>query len=185
MTAPLNLASRPFRNTRLPRLLLGLAWTVLLTLTAVQAVLIWRLLPSQTEPSWREARRLESQLATLAQREQRSRVEVPTATLKRWAALRELVDRRAFSWTRLLLVLEETTPPGVRLLSLSPQTREAGMGLEIEADARTQADVLQLVRLLEERPEFEQVYPLSIEESPAGRRVRCTMRYEPVAGGQP
>lgn len=185
MSAPLNLASRPFRNTRLPRLLLGLSWLGLAALTALQALLVYRLLPAQTEPRWREARRLETQLATLAEREQRSRTNVPSATLKRWAALREIVDRRAFSWSRLLQVLEEATPPGVRYLSLAPQPQEDGLGLEFEAEARSQADVLELVRALEARPEFEQVYPRSIEEAPGGRRVRCSMRYRPSGEEQP
>lgn len=185
MSAPLNLATRPFRNTRLPRLLLGLAWLGLVALTVLQAVLVHRLLPAQTEPRWREARRLETQLAALAEREQRSRTTVPAATLKRWAALREIVDQRAFSWTRLLLVLEETTPPGVRFLSLAPRPKEDGLGLEVEAEARTQADVLELVRVLEARPEFEQVYPRSIEESPSGRRVRFSLRYHAADEEQP
>ncbi len=185
MSAPLNLASRPFRNTRLPRLLLGLAWLALVALTVLQGVLVYRLLPAQTEPRWREARRLESQLATLAEREQRSRTNVPAATIKRWAALREIVDRRAFSWSRLLQVLEEATPPGVRYLSLAPQPQDDGLGLEFEAEARTQADVLELVRALEARPEFEQVYPRNIDEAPGGRRVRCSMRYRPSGEDQP
>lgn len=185
MSAPLNLASRPFRNTRLPRLLLVLAWLVVLALTGLQAVLVWRLQPGQTAPQWREVQRLETQLASLAERERRARSEVDKDTLKRWLALQELVDRRAFSWSRLFVVLEELAPPGVRFLSLAPNLQEGYLRLELEAEARSQAEALELVRVLEARPEFEQVFPLNIDEAPAGRRMRCTMRYEPVPEEQP
>jgi len=178
VSAPLNLASRPFRNTRLPRLLLGLAWLGVLALTVLQAVLVWRLLPAHTEPQWREARRLESQLATMAQRDKLARTEVDKDTLERWSALQELVDRRAFSWSRLFVVLEELAPPGVRVLSLAPRVQGGSVKLELEAEARSQPEALELLRALEARPEFEQVYPLSMDESAGGRRLRCTMLYQ-------
>ncbi len=179
MSAPLNLASRPFRNTRLPRLLLGLAWLAVLALTGLQAVLVWRLLPTHTAPQWREARKLEAQLAAMAERDKLARSDVDKDTLKRWAALQELVDRRAFSWSRLFVVLEELAPPGVRVLSLAPHAHNGILRLEMEAEARSQAEALLLLSALEGRPEFDQVYPLSIDESPAGRRLRCTMLYQP------
>jgi Tfp pilus assembly protein PilN len=173
---PLNLASQPFRNETLPALLLVMGAVALLVLTLEHALVIRRVLPGQTSASHREVAALEDESARLRAEARTLRGPRPDAgSVARWSALKELVDRRAFSWTGLL---EDVLPPGVRLESITPKVTKDGVKLDLEAVARSYEQGLELIRLLEDRPEFEEVYPLSRGEEEE-THFRYTMRYLP------
>jgi Tfp pilus assembly protein PilN len=178
---PFNLASRPFRNETLPRLLLGLGFVVLLAGSVVHALAVRRLLPAHTSARHEEARELETRLARLEARTSEFKREVSEATLAEWQFVKDMVDRRAFSWTRLLRDLEESLPEGVRVTSLAPDVEDERLVLTLEAQVRTPEDGLELVRRLEGRPEFEHVDPQSTTEVEGGERVlRLKMEYTPA-----
>ena len=61
MRPPLNLARQPFRNERLPTLLLGLGTLALLLATARHATVAWELLPGRARDVSRELASLEAE----------------------------------------------------------------------------------------------------------------------------
>jgi Tfp pilus assembly protein PilN len=176
---PLNLATQPFRNETLPLVLLAVGGLVLVLVTAQHALTIRRLLPDRTSAAHRKAAALEEEAARLRAEVRETRVAQPPSTvIAQWRLLKELVDRRAFSWTGLFSVLEEVLPPGVRLMSIAPRVDKDEVTLELTAAARSYERGLELIRILEDRPEFSNVYPVSRGDEEESR-FRYTMRYVP------
>jgi Tfp pilus assembly protein PilN len=179
---PVNLAARPFRNERLPALLFGLGVVALVAITVEHAFLVRRLLPDRTSVLHAEAAALETEVAALRVDSVGLRGPGPDkASVERWTTLKELVDRRTFAWTDLLARLEAVLPRGVRLISIQPGWDRGDLNLNLEALARNSEDGFALVKALEDRPEFEDVYPLSKDEPQGGGdvRFRYSMRYAP------
>jgi hypothetical protein len=104
------------------------------------------------------------------------------ATVVQWALVKELVDRRSFSWTTLLSRLESVLPPDVRLVSITPEAKEGILKLKIGAVSRTAEQGLALVGKLAARKEFSQVFLLTQTDATDGG-AECTyeMVYIPQA----
>jgi len=66
MKAPLNLAHQPFRNERLPTLLLGLGTVALALATLRQSVIAYELLPGRARDVEAEVQSLEAETARLS-----------------------------------------------------------------------------------------------------------------------
>jgi type IV pilus assembly protein PilN len=182
----LNLASRPFRNERLPAALVSLAAVVLVGVTIRHVLVLKDLLPGRVSALDQEALGLEQDLARL--REEATRLRGPRADperLKQWTALRTLVDKRAFSWTTLLSNLEDVLPIGVRLVSIAPQLKDGRVTLEISAIARRFEDRHELLRALDKSPEFEDVFLRSAGETTHGEEFTCSTRYLPGVAPRP
>jgi hypothetical protein len=176
----LNLATRPFRNERLPKLLLTLAGVALAAVTARHALLVRNLLPDRTSAAHREAAAVETGLRELRAVAGKIQVEEPDAlSAKEWAALKELVDRRSFSWTWLFGLLEGVLPRGVRLVSVAPGVAKGQMTLELHATAESMADGLELIQALAARQEFAAVYPTNRSTDDTGVSFRLTMQLRP------
>ncbi len=176
----LNLASRPFRNQRLPKLLLTLAGVALAVVTARHALLVRSLLPDRTSAAHKQMAALEAELRGLGAVAGQVKVEAPDVpSAKEWAALKELVDRRTFSWTWLLGLLEEVLPRGVRLVSVTPGVAKGQLTLDLEAIAETMTDGLELIQALEAREEIADVYPTSRSTDEKGVAFRLKMRLLP------
>jgi Tfp pilus assembly protein PilN len=157
---PLNLASRPFRNERLPALLLALGFTVAGAITIKHALVIRALMPGRTSGLARQVAALENEREHLRQEESQLRAPRPEpSVLAQWTFLKDLVDSRTFSWSGLFTVLEETLPKGVRLESITPAVEKGERTIDIVGTARTNEDLLELIRVLEDRPEFDDVLP--------------------------
>lgn len=176
---PYNLATRPFRNETLPALLLAAGWLLLLLGSAVHVLAVRALGPESTGALHREVGQLEDRRVRLEGRAQRFQRDVPPAELEAWSFVKSLVDRRAFSWTRLLFDLEQALPAGARVTMLSPEVRDGRLLISLEARVRAPEDGLDLVRRLEERAEFGEVSPLSVADQPDGRHMRLRMYYTP------
>jgi Tfp pilus assembly protein PilN len=177
-----NLASRPHRNEALPSLLLQLACLVVLAITVKHALVVRTLLPSRISATNHEVASLEADLVRL--RNEASGFNQPAPEPKaiaQWALLKDLVDKRTFSWTDLLARLEEVTPRGARLVTIQPSTEAGQMILDITAIARSSKDGLDFIKALEEDPAFEDVYPLSKQNSGSELQFRYTMHYLPEA----
>ncbi len=176
----LNLASSPFRNQRLPTLLLALTAVALIAVTARHALLVRSLLPDRTSAAHKQMAALETELKGAVAVAAKVKVEAPdAASAKEWAALRELVDRRTFSWTWLLGLLEEVLPRGVRLVSVTPGVTKGQLTLELQAVAGNIADGLELIQALEAREEIADVYPTSRSTDDKGVAFRLRMRLLP------
>jgi len=173
VSAPLNLARRPFRNERLPTLALAVGLAALAVASVRHVVLARDLAPGR-------ARDVEGRVAALdreidALRAESAELQKLTASpdaLKEWTAVKGLVDRRAFSWTGLFGALEEALPPGVRLVSVSPRDAEGGIELALVAVGRRDEDALALLQAL---------------QAHRGVDIACTVRYVPkgTPGGRP
>ena len=71
--------------------------------------------------------------------------------------LNELIERKAFSWTRVLENLEKVMPPRVHLMSISPQLdddNQLGLKMTVAGDSRDRA--LELARRMEDSRRFSQ-----------------------------
>jgi Tfp pilus assembly protein PilN len=181
---PANLASRPFRNERLPGLLFGLALVALAGLTLEHARLVGGLLPGNTSARHTELAGLETEVAQLRSDGLALRGPGPDrSSVARWLLLKEIVDRRSFAWTALLARLEATMPPGIRLAALSPGWEKGQVRLGLRALARTSDDGFELVKALEDQPDFDEVYPVSkhVDAAEDGEyRFELTMLYRPA-----
>jgi Tfp pilus assembly protein PilN len=177
----LNLASQPFRNETLPAVLIVLGGLFLAALTVQHALTIRRLLPARTSTAHQRAAALEQEAARLREEARELRVPRPEApVIAQWVLLKELVDRRAFSWTGLFGVLEQVLPYGVRMLSIAPRVEKDVVTIDLNAATRSYEQGLELIRILEDRPEFAEVFPTSRGDEEESR-FHYTMRYLPQA----
>ncbi len=162
MRRPANLAQRPFRNERLPAALLGTALVALLLVTAEHARIARKLLPDATSARHAEAAALEEEVARLRTDGVALRLPGPDKTaVTRWVVLKEMVDRRSFAWTALMARLEATVPPGVRLTTVSPSWDQGRLRLGLKAVTHSSDEGFELVKALEDQPDFDEVYPIS------------------------
>ena len=186
MKSPLNLATRPARNERAGTLAFGLGAALLLALTIQHAFVVSRLASAAATTLDAEVAGLEKEIAGLRDRETALRgSRTDAVALTRWSLLKGLVDGRAFSWTGLLARLEATLPADVRLVAIAPDTKHGHYELSLEAVARSSNHAVALVKALEDRPEFEDVFVLQIDEGKDGARCRYQMTYLPDAASPP
>jgi Tfp pilus assembly protein PilN len=180
VSAPLNLARRPFRNERLPSLILAASCLALVLLTARHALVARDLLPGRARDVESQVVVLEKEIAALrAESSELLRLEAAPKALKEWAAIAELVDRRAFSWTGLLAALEGALPAGVKLVSISPQTKAGRTELSLTAMGRRAEDALALLQSLQAHEAFEGAFLNGWTEGKDGIDISCTVRYAP------
>jgi hypothetical protein len=180
---PLNLARVPLRNQRLPNLAAVVALVLVLVATAVHAVALRRVLPDRTSARHRELAELDAESARLRVEAGGLRNERADAReLASWTLVKDVVDRRAFSWTGLFARLEDVLPQGVRLVSIAPRVQRGEILLDVVAIGRSAEDGWELVRVLEEQPDFSEVFPRSEGEN---GEFQYTMRYRPGAGPRP
>ena len=182
MRAPLNLARQPFRNERLPTLVLSAACLALAVVTVRHALLARELLPGRARDVESEVVATENEIETLrAESAGLREVAASPDALKEWAAVKDLVDRRMFSWTGLLGVLESALPAGVRIVSIAPQEEAGRTELALSAVGRTGEDALALLQALQSHEEFEGAFLKSWGEGRDGVDIMCTVRYAPTA----
>jgi len=185
VNAPLNLARQPFRNERLPTLLLGVGTLVLALATVRQAVVAWQLLPGHARDVEAEVQSLEAETARLSGESANLRTLAASSDAQReWSAVKRLVDRRAFSWTGLFAALEQALPPGVRLVGVQPAAGPSGTELSLTAVGHTSEDALALLKALQAHGDFEGAFLNNWSESQQGVDISCSVRYQPRAGGK-
>ena len=174
---PANLARRPFRNERLPNLLFAAAAVALVALTVRHAFVVRALLPGRTSALHDEVTRLEAEASRLRTEQGTLRGVAPDPkALARWLVVKDLVDRRAFSWTTLFARLEERLPDGARLVSITPTVQHGEILLDVQAVVRSPEVGWQFIRTLEEGGDFDDVFPLSESQ---GGEFHYRMRYRP------
>src|ERR1700756_4842007 len=154
MRIDINLASQPYEDARQFWMRWGTALGILGLLTLVLLVLDitgWlgahkdRVVMAQTRAliADRDRTRAEAD-RVLNQPENRT-------TRDQSRFLNELIERKAFSWTRVLENLEKVMPPRVHLVSISPQLdedNELALKMTVAGDSRERA--IELARRMEE-----------------------------------
>jgi Tfp pilus assembly protein PilN len=155
----LNLSTRPFPAYRLINIALVILLVVLVAVSSWQAVgfrrysKLARSIRTQEQDTRVEAEALGKRVADLE-----SRLDRPEATAKlnEIGFLNHLIQRKNFSWTRLIGILEEMIPPEVHLTSLAPSIVVNGpITLDLDVQARSIADVKVFLERLEQSPVFE------------------------------
>jgi Tfp pilus assembly protein PilN len=165
MRLDINLASQPYEDARQFWMRWGTAAGAVALLTLVLLAL--------DITGWVNARRdrasIAEKRAMIADRDQlRANAErilnLPEnrSTRDQSQFLNALIERKAFSWTRVLETLEKVMPPRVHLESISPQLDEdnqLGLKMMVAGDSRDRA--LELVRRMEESKRFAQTQVIS------------------------
>lgn len=181
---PLNLASRPFRNERVPAALFALGAAGVLALTLWQVSEARRLLSSEGR-TWdltllaakQDLIDLRAEASVLGKR------RVEPDRVREWELVRDVVDQRSFSWTELLSRLEKLLPSGVRLLSIAPAFERGQAVLELQALARSIEEGFEFAGALEAAPSFEAVRPHGLSPGDEGDQFSYGMQYRPGAAG--
>jgi type IV pilus assembly protein PilN len=183
MRLDINLASRPYEDARQFWMRWGTAVAVVGLLTLVLLAL--------DITGWINARRdraaIAEKRAMIADRDQlRANAEkilnLPEnrSTRDQSQFLNELIERKAFSWTRVLENLEKVMPPRVHLMSINPQLDEdnqLGLKMTVAGDSRDRA--IELARRMEESRRFSQTNIVS--ESSGQSTSGDTERFDIVA----
>lgn len=183
----LNLASRPWQNTR----------PFWITIT-VAAVIVLILLVNNVQAAWRYYMETEETRAAISEVQMRATQEREAAeSLQRQIEgfdRRDLMQRvefvnrqivaRAFSWSQLMDHLERVLPNDVRLQSLAPSIDDDGpINLSMSCIAKNQDAYVETIRQITADPYFDNPYPLS--ETTTDGELRFTLRvtYRPDPKG--
>ena len=185
MRLDINLASQPYEDARQ----FWLRWG-----TAVGAVaLLTLVLLALDTTGWINARRdrtaIAEKRAMIVDRDQlRANAEkilnLPQnrSTRDQSQFLNELIERKAFSWTRVLENLEKMMPPRVHLMSINPQLDEdnqLGLKMTVGGDSRDRA--IELGRRMEESRRFSQTNIISERSEPSNSTSGDTEQFDIVA----
>ena len=160
MRLDINLASQPYEDARQFWMRWGTAVGAAGVLTLVLLAL--------DVTGWMNARRdraaIAEKRAMIADRDQlRANAERIIAlpenrsTRDQSQFLNALIERKAFSWTRVLENLEKVMPPRVHLMSINPQLDEdnqLGLKMTVAGDSRDRA--IELARRMEDSRRFAQ-----------------------------
>lgn len=160
MRLDINLASQPYEDARQ-------FWTRWGSAVAGVALLTIALL-TITITGWVNARRdhaVISQKKSLIAERDRQRAEAEAflnrpenrSTRDESQFLNELIEKKAFSWTRVLESLEKVMPPRVHLVTISPgldDDNQLSLKMTVAGDSRERA--VELTRRMEESHRFAQ-----------------------------
>lgn len=174
MKLALNLATRPLENKRF-----FLAVSAFVGAVEILALLI---LSHSAYVSWNSSRKLRAEITAYQakirvnlQRQQqlRSFFQTPKATgvLKRAAFLNSLIDDRAFPWTKVFMDIEQTLPPGVRVVSISPALENDRAKVTLVVGADSDQSMVKFIQALETSKVFSGV---EVERERYGMRGKST-----------
>lgn len=159
MNNSLNLASRPFSNRILPWALTA----IILFVSLIGLVLVVRL----TANANKEAARLAAEITTLKQREhtllEAAKSVKASFTHDQQQALpaaHQLVDRKGFSWTRLLADLEASLPGNVRVSRISvrdvtTQSNQTVAYLDLAVFAKSASTINEMISAMHQEGVFQ------------------------------
>src|ERR1700690_2377058 len=160
MRLDINLATRPYQDARE----FWLRWGTGL----VVAGLLSLVLLISTITGWYNARRDRATIAeirqSIAQRDQlRAQAEEflnrpeNRATRDESQVINELIERKAFSWTRLLEDMEKVMPPGVHLVSIHPELDDENqLAVKMTVAGTSRDRAIELAHRMEESRHFTQ-----------------------------
>jgi len=74
--------------------------------------------------------------------------------LDRSAFLNSLIDQRSFPWTKVFMDLENTLPPGVRVITISPRLVNGRAEVTLEVGAETDESKIQFLQAFEKSKLF-------------------------------
>jgi hypothetical protein len=157
MKLSLNLATAPLPNNR--------PFVAVSSAAGAVAVIALLLLSHTAYKSWQADRELRAetavwraQIQTDLQRQQQLETYFhgPGAqqVLERSGFLNSLIDARSFPWTRIFMDLENTLPPGVRVISISPRLVGGRAEVSLEVGALSDEAKIQFLEAIEKSRTF-------------------------------
>ena len=152
MLLTINLATRPY--VELDRLFLQLRIAIAVLVVLAGAMAVWLHARSgQAREQARELETIQTKTATLdaerTRNEARLRQTQNAAVLQQVDFLNALFQRKSFSWTAVLMDLEDVLPAGVQVTSIDPQVTATGeVSIRMRVSGQREKAV-QLVRNLE------------------------------------
>jgi Tfp pilus assembly protein PilN len=157
MKLQLNLATAPQENNR-PFLVGAL-------LAGTLGIIVFLFLARAAYVSWHASRDLRAEISRLEDqiRADRQRRQVLAAyfhgaavqnILDRSTFLNSLIDERSFPWTKIFTDLEQTLPPGVRVISISPKLLNGRAEVTLEVGADGDASKIKFLEAIEQSSMF-------------------------------
>jgi hypothetical protein len=170
MRLQLNLATAPQPNNR-P----FLAFSAVLGTVGILALAV---LSFAAFNSWHANRELHADMsrweASIRTDQQRQRDlatdfrgQAAQQVLERSAFLNSLIDERSFPWTKIFMDLEETLPPGVRVVSISPRLVNGRAEVTLEVGATNDEGKIQFLQAIEKSKMFSGMVVTSERRSDA------------------
>lgn len=188
MRGSTNLATRPFRNERLPWLLTGLLVAAALALSLLHGRLIEGLLSGDEANTVRAVREDEARIEFLETGiAAEPPLKVEGVERLRLLAFKELVDRRVFPWRRLLAELEKSLSDDVRLdrIAPAPARGRRGMLIDLTGVARTKDAAFSLAEALDASAAFSDASLKSLSQVDAGTEFALEVVFDPDALSPP
>lgn len=152
MKLQLNLATVPQANNR--------PFLAASALGGTAALIALLLLAHAAYASWRNQRQLRSETSALQSQIRASEIQQqhlavyfrgPQAkrVLDRSEFLNSLIDERSFPWTRIFADLEQTLPPGVRVVSISPRLEKNRAEVTMQVGAQSGESEVKFLKAME------------------------------------
>jgi Tfp pilus assembly protein PilN len=137
--------------------------------------------------SWQSSRELHSTISTLQdeiQRDQQRQQQLQTyfksaqakQVLDRSGFLNSLIDERSFPWTKIFMDLEQTLPPGVRVVSIAPRLVDGRAEVTLEVGAMTDQSKIQFLEAVEKSRAFTGMVVKDERHSDQPGKDRITLR---------
>jgi Tfp pilus assembly protein PilN len=156
----LNLSTTPIENKR--------PFAAAATALATVGALTFLLLAHAAYLSWRANRELRGEIShwqseIRSNRQKQAGLETyfqtPNAheVLDRSAFLNSLIGQRSFPWTKIFMDLEQTLPPGVRVIKISPKLESGRAIVELTVGAESDESKIKFLQSLERSKAFSDI----------------------------
>jgi Tfp pilus assembly protein PilN len=189
MSTKLNLAGKPFSNRALP----WVATALVVAVSLVSFVLIIRATAdanAQSQTVQNEINNLNQQVQAFQKQAQAVRIALTPEQLKTLGSAHQLVDRKRFSWSRLLADLESALPGEVRVSRISvrgvtTQNDQTLAELELAVFSKTSTTITDMISDMERGGVFQaelKVQNLQKGRGEGGTEYELTVFYRPRAG---
>jgi Tfp pilus assembly protein PilN len=158
-----NLASSPLENNR--RFIAGAATLGIIAVAALLFLSVHAVRARRTNGAIRaDISRLEDQIQASQREQERLRVALKNPrileVMNRAQFLNNLIEQRTFPWTKMFADLEQILPPGVRVVSISPQMDKTGrVKVMLVVSAVNDEQKMKFVRSMVSSPAFSNVRP--------------------------
>lgn len=158
VNSDLNLASRPFSNRLLPWALTA----IILFVSVIGLVIVVRLTAvarSQADATQLEINTLRQKEQSLVKTAEQVKNSLTPDQQQAVPAAHQLVDRRKFSWSRLLVDLESSLPPNVRVsrITVNDVTRQGNQTiatLDLAVFTRNPATLSEMISAMQQEGIF-------------------------------
>lgn len=162
MKTHFNLATAPLENNR--RFIVGAGALAIIAVAAMVLLSFHALTARKADREMRaQIDTLHSQISVALRQQEtlRNEFKSPQAmeAFKRSAFLNSLIEARAFPWTKMFADLEQILPPGVRVISISPQMDKDGhVRVVLSVGAVNDEQELKFLNSMDSSPVFSDVH---------------------------